>query len=108
MRSPLTHGTWHADVWWYVPLHFLVHVDCCSTFEPDQKLFNEKLKPYVEKRFPYLDPTPVSQDTCMYTMTPDENFIIDTLPGAPNVVIGAGVAVCRRYCNNCCWLIGWW
>lgn len=28
--------------------------------------------------------------TCMYTMTPDSDFIIDTLPGYPNMVIAAG------------------
>lgn len=27
---------------------------------------------------------------CMYTMTPDEHFILDRLPGLPEVVIGAG------------------
>jgi sarcosine oxidase len=26
---------------------------------------------------------------CLYTMTPDEHFIVDTLPGQPQVVIGA-------------------
>ncbi|KFM69841.1 Peroxisomal sarcosine oxidase, partial [Stegodyphus mimosarum] len=27
---------------------------------------------------------------CMYTMTPDEMFILDTLPKYKNIVIGAG------------------
>ncbi len=29
-------------------------------------------------------------DRCMYDMTPDEDFILDYLPGAPSVVIGSG------------------
>jgi monomeric sarcosine oxidase len=29
-------------------------------------------------------------DKCMYDLTPDEDFILDTLPGAPAIVIGSG------------------
>ncbi|MFM7926212.1 MAG: FAD-dependent oxidoreductase, partial [Pirellula sp.] len=29
---------------------------------------------------------------CYYTMTPDENFIVDRLPNAPNVVVVAGLS----------------
>lgn len=31
-------------------------------------------------------------DVCMYTMTPDEHFIADTLPGHPNVAFAAGLS----------------
>ena len=27
--------------------------------------------------------------TCLYTMTPDRNFLIDRLPGAPNIVVAS-------------------
>lgn len=30
------------------------------------------------------------ESTCMYAMTPDEDFILDYLPGRANVVVGAG------------------
>lgn len=32
----------------------------------------------------------VNATTCLYTMTPDEHFLIDTLPSQPNVVFAAG------------------
>jgi sarcosine oxidase len=41
---------------------------------------------YVRRRFPGLDPQPVHLETCLYTMTPDEDFILDRV--GP-VVIGS-------------------
>jgi glycine/D-amino acid oxidase-like deaminating enzyme len=36
------------------------------------------------------DATQVSiAEACMYTNTPDHDFILDTLPGCPNIVVGA-------------------
>ena len=42
---------------------------------------------YVARRFPGFVPEPVRADTCLYTMTPDEDFVLDRV--GP-VVIGAG------------------
>jgi sarcosine oxidase len=42
---------------------------------------------YVRRRFPGLDPEPVHAETCLYSMTPDEDFILDRV--GP-MVIGAG------------------
>src|SRR5439155_7870150 len=42
---------------------------------------------YVARRLPLLDPTPVRSETCLYTMTPDEDFVLDRVG---NVVVGAG------------------
>jgi sarcosine oxidase / L-pipecolate oxidase len=44
----------------------------------------------LRSRFPGVVPEVQIEESCMYTMTPDENPIIDTLPSAPNIVIGAG------------------
>jgi sarcosine oxidase len=41
---------------------------------------------YVRRRFPRLEPQPVRTETCLYTMTPDEDFILDRV--GP-VVIGS-------------------
>jgi sarcosine oxidase len=41
---------------------------------------------YVRKRFPGLDPAPVHAETCLYTMTPDEDFIVDRVG---QVVVGS-------------------
>ena len=42
---------------------------------------------YVRRRFPGLAPEPVASETCLYTMTPDEHFVLDR---RDNLVIGAG------------------
>ncbi len=44
---------------------------------------------YVRERFPSLDPTPRNGLSCLYTVTPDEDFIIDPLPSAPNVILAS-------------------
>jgi len=55
-------------------------------FDPSPDSLNS-LSAYVAERFPGLDPEPVSPQTCLYTMTPDEDFVLDRI--GP-VVIGAG------------------
>jgi sarcosine oxidase len=55
-------------------------------FAPDTKL-KRTLGDYIRRRFPGLDPTPHNAETCLYTMTPDEDFVLDRI--GP-VVIGAG------------------
>jgi sarcosine oxidase len=39
-----------------------------------------------------LMPQPREHATCLYTMSPDENFIVDTLPGEPRVAFAAGLS----------------
>jgi sarcosine oxidase len=39
---------------------------------------------------PGVDPTPRRSAVCLYTMTQDENFIIDQYPGDPRVIFAAG------------------
>lgn len=47
---------------------------------------------FVEKHLPGVDPTPIEHAVCLYTMSPDENFIVDSLPGHPEVVFAAGLS----------------
>ncbi len=35
---------------------------------------------FVRKRFPTLKPDPISSTTCLYTNTPDQNFVVDFHP----------------------------
>ena len=63
---------------------------------PDRSSIERYLKPWVKSRLPWLDPEPVTTETCLYTLTPDHDFIVDKVPERPNAVIGAGtVAPCR-------------
>ena len=44
----------------------------------------------VKKYFPHALGPALALKTCMFTNTPDEHFILDTLPGHPNIMIVAG------------------
>ena len=44
----------------------------------------------VAKYFPDANGPVLSMKVCMFTNTPDEHFIIDAVPGAPNVYVAAG------------------
>jgi sarcosine oxidase len=62
-------------------------------FEPDVEAL-DRLNAFVERVLPgALGPT-VAVKTCLYTLPPDRDFVVDTLPGHANVVlaIGAGHA----------------
>lgn len=62
--------------------------------ERDRAFVNPKyenlLKAYIKEHFPLLEAEPAITETCMYTCTPDEVFVIDYLPGHKNIVLGAG------------------
>jgi len=59
------------------------------TFEPNGELIGQ-LNDFVQKTFKDVDPEPNNLDTCLYTYTPDENFVLDYLPDSKNIIIGAG------------------
>ena len=48
------------------------------------------LRQAVARYFPDANGPTVALRACMFTNTPDEHFIIDALPGLPNVFIAAG------------------
>lgn len=50
----------------------------------------EQVRAFVRRHLPLGDSPVRSSRTCLYTMTPDEQFIIDHHPAYPHVVIGAG------------------
>ena len=46
----------------------------------------DRVRAYVAKRLPGLDPAPVNETTCLYTWTANEDFILDRPAGGPFVV----------------------
>uniref|UniRef100_A0A8C5WSD2 L-amino-acid oxidase n=1 Tax=Laticauda laticaudata TaxID=8630 RepID=A0A8C5WSD2_LATLA len=50
----------------------------------------QRLQDFVTKYLPGLDPEPAVQEWCLYTNTPDRDFILDRHPHFENIVIGAG------------------
>ncbi len=47
------------------------------------------LRRCVTSYFPEADGPVMSMAACLFTMTPDEHFIIDTLPGYPDVIVAS-------------------
>jgi len=48
------------------------------------------LRTYAEEYFPSGAGPTMRLSTCMFTNTPDEHFIIDSLPDRPQITVGAG------------------
>lgn len=47
---------------------------------------------YARRRFPDLSDEVVYEKVCLYTMTPDEDFIIDRMPGLPGAFMIGGTS----------------
>ncbi|MBV8639443.1 MAG: N-methyl-L-tryptophan oxidase [Candidatus Eremiobacteraeota bacterium] len=68
--------------------------------DPDTRGFEEdpeitaRVRRFLHAHLPALDSPPQLVKTCLYTLTPDRDFVIDTVPGTKNVhvAIGAGHA----------------
>lgn len=63
------------------------------TFEPDP-VRQRRYREFLERRVPgFLGPELYTK-TCLYTVPPDQNFVLGTLPEHPqiSVVVGAGHA----------------
>jgi sarcosine oxidase len=65
--------------------HAGIEADPDDTGEPDAALV-ERISTWVAERLPNADPEPVLAETCLYTTTPDESFILER---RGNVVIGS-------------------
>ncbi len=61
--------------------------DTCNR-TPEQG-YIQRMDTYVNERIPDLG-NAVHSEVCLYTETPDENFIIDKHPHCPNLLIAAG------------------
>ena len=61
------------------------------TFEPNPRPF-ERLTSFLGKHCPGALGPVMYTKTCLYTMTPDRNFIIEQLPECPQVSVAVGAA----------------
>ncbi len=59
------------------------------TFEPDQDALKRTVD-FLGRYIPKALGPIIYTKTCLYTLTPDRDFVIDTLPEHPNVVVGIG------------------
>lgn len=61
------------------------------TFEPDPAIL-QRTEEFLHRYLPSaLGPVHYSK-TCLYTMTPDRDFVIDRVPGHPHIAVGLGAA----------------
>ncbi|RLM63660.1 N-methyl-L-tryptophan oxidase [Halorubrum sp. Atlit-26R] len=62
-----------------------------DTFSREPNSEDEQLlRQYAERFFPEGTGPTMRLATCMFTNTPDDHFILDTLPDQPQVTVGAG------------------
>jgi len=59
------------------------------TFEPDQAALRRTVD-FLGKYIPKAVGPIIYTKTCLYTLTPDRDFVVDTLPDHPNVAVGIG------------------
>jgi monomeric sarcosine oxidase len=59
------------------------------TYKPDKDILSA-LSTFMTTRFRGAQPTPLDAMTCLYTMSADDQIILDNLPGRPNVAVLTG------------------
>ena len=59
------------------------------TFERDEAMY-ERVRQFVETYLPAAAGPELVTKTCLYTLTPDRDFVIDRVPDAPGVIVGLG------------------
>ncbi len=67
--------------------------DRCSPATIERKVSDhdiEELRVHLSRFIPALDGSVVNAATCMYTLTPDEHFVLSLHPAHPQVAVAAG------------------
>ena len=59
------------------------------TFERDEAAF-ERVTGFLERHLPGAVGPPIYTKTCLYTLTPERDFVVDRLPDQPGVVVALG------------------
>ena len=59
------------------------------TFEPDQAALG-RVQDFLGKYIPSALGPIIYTKTCLYTLTPDRDFVLDTIPGHPDAVVAIG------------------
>ena len=59
------------------------------TFEPDEAAF-QRVWSFLESHLPDAVGTPIYTKTCLYTLTPERDFVVDRLPDQPGVIVALG------------------
>jgi sarcosine oxidase len=68
------------------------------TFEPDPAIA-QRVRMFIAERLPDVGTTEIYTKTCLYTLTPERDFVLDRLPDAPGVIVGLGAAHGFKYAS---------
>ena len=68
------------------------------TFEPDLAAL-DRVRTFVGRHLPGALGPELLTKTCLYTLTPERDFVIDRLPDVPGVVVGLGAAHGFKYAS---------
>lgn len=68
------------------------------TFGRDDATYG-RVRAFLERHLPGAVGPDILTKTCLYTLTPDRDFVVDRLPEAPGVVIGLGAAHGFKYAS---------
>jgi sarcosine oxidase len=61
------------------------------TFDRDETAF-ARLSEFMATYLPDAVGPPIYTKTCLYTLTPDRDFVVDRLPDVPGIAVGLGAA----------------
>ena len=50
------------------------------------------MRAFIGEHLPGVGTTEIYTKTCLYTLTPERDFVLDRLPDSPGVVVGLGAA----------------
>jgi sarcosine oxidase len=68
------------------------------TFDRDETAYR-RLTDFLSAHIPGMVGPPIYTKTCLYTLTPDRDFVVDRLPDAPNVFVALGAAHGFKYAS---------
>ena len=68
------------------------------TFDRDEAAF-ARVRDFLAEHLPGAVGPPILTRTCLYTLTPDRDFVVDRLPDAPGIVVGLGAAHGFKYAS---------
>lgn len=68
------------------------------TFDRDEAAFT-RVTDFLAARLPGALGPPILTRTCLYTLTPDRDFVVDAVPEAPGVIVGLGAGHGFKYAS---------
>jgi sarcosine oxidase len=68
------------------------------TFEVDQPAL-ERVEGFLRQYIPSMSGPPICTKSCLYTLTPDRDFVVDTLPEHPNVLVAIGAGHAFKFAS---------